>query len=87
MKRQIIIFGCNHLSKIVYQVDCEWGDWVVGECSITCGGGTRSNTREIKIDAAFGGRQCPGLASITEACNVQECPGSLFFIVFSFDNS
>ena len=85
MKRQIIIFGCNHLSKIACQVDCEWGDWVVGECSITCGGGTRSNSRERKIDAAFGGRECPGLASITEACNVQECPGSLLSIVNSFE--
>ena len=87
MKMKIVVFGCRNLTKIYYLVDCEWGDWVVGECSITCGGGTRSNTRDRKIDAAFGGRECPGQASITEACNVQECPGNIFFIVFSFDNS
>ena len=84
MKRKIVIFGCNHLSKMDNLVDCEWGDWVVGECSRTCGGGTRSNLRERKIEAAFGGRECPGPASITEACNVQECPGSLLSIVYSF---
>ena len=87
MKRKIEIFlDAIIYQKIDYLVDCEWNDWVMGECSITCGGGTRSNTRVRKIDAAFGGRECPGLASITEACNVQECPGNLFFIVFSFDN-
>ena len=57
-------------------VNCEWRDWKIGECSQTCGGGTRANIRDHDIEAAFGGMECSGPASITESCNIQECPSN-----------
>ena len=42
---------------------------------MTCGGGNRTKTRTEKVSSAFGGEECEGLSSITESCNVQECPG------------
>jgi len=55
-------------------VHCEWGEWVVGECSSTCGDGVRVDTREKTIDARHGGEECTGEASITEHCHAGECP-------------
>ena len=54
---------------------CIWHDWQEGECSKSCGGGTRTNTRKPSIDAKHGGDDCPGSSIVTESCNVQECPG------------
>ena len=56
-------------------VHCEWDEWQVGECSKSCGGGNMTKTREEKVSADHGGKECEGLAAITESCNVQECPG------------
>ena len=61
-------------------MNCEWGDWKEGECSEQCGGGTRINTRGVKVNAAYGGKECIGLSSIEESCNVKECPGWKCFI-------
>ena len=59
-------------------VHCEWNDWVIGECSETCGGGSRTNTRTQKTAAEFGGDECDGPTSSTESCNVEECPGGVY---------
>ena len=56
-------------------VDCEWGVWKIGQCSVECGTGTRLNTREPIVLAAYGGKECSGLSNATEICNIQECPG------------
>ena len=58
-------------------VHCKWDAWEVGECSVTCGGGNRTKTRTEKVSSSFGGEECEGLSSITETCNVQECPGTI----------
>lgn len=55
-------------------IHCEWNDWVIGECSQTCGGGVRTNTRTEKVSANHGGKACPGVSSLEESCNVNECP-------------
>ena len=36
-------------------VDCKWNDWVIGECTKSCGGGVRINVRTKNISAAYGG--------------------------------
>ena len=64
---------------IIHKVHCEWGDWIVGECSQSCGGGTRTNTREPKVLAEHGGEECHGPASMDENCNVQNCQGMNLF--------
>ena len=54
-------------------VNCEWSDWQAGECSVSCGGGTRTNTRTKKIKEAHGGT-CKGKATNKEKCNTKKCP-------------
>ena len=60
-------------------VNCEWDEWNDGECSKSCGGGVRTNTRIEKVNAAFGGKECNGFSTIEESCNIQECPGRAIF--------
>ena len=67
------------LSTIPYSmynsVDCEWGQFEIGECSQTCGGGMRTNTRSHIVTAEHGGVECVGPNAVNETCNIQECPG------------
>lgn len=62
-------------------VDCEWNDWQNGECDQPCGGGFLTNTRTPKVDAQHGGDKCTGSSTVTESCNVHECPGICDIIV------
>ena len=59
----------------ILQVNCEWDDWVIGECSKPCGGGEVTNTRDKKVKAAHGGLECLGSAIITSVCNIEPCSG------------
>jgi len=53
--------------------DCEWNDWSPwSDCSVECGGGTRSRLR-APLDDEYNGRDCDGAARLEERCNVQEC--------------
>ena len=56
-------------------VDCVWGEWILGECSTTCGIGSRLNTR-IKLVEEVNGGSCAGQSTETEDCKLQECPGN-----------
>ena len=55
-------------------IHCEWDQWLVGECSETCGTGTRTNTRTKLVVEEHGGT-CTGEPYEIEECNTQECPG------------
>ena len=57
-------------------VDCKWNDWIIGECTESCGGGTRIKTRTEKVSEAYGGAKCEGNATIEEPCNIQSCPSN-----------
>ena len=57
-----------------YIVDCEWSDWIIGTCSETCGGGTRTNIRTEKVASANGGMDCQGPSTVEETCNIHDCP-------------
>ena len=77
-----IIWGLHiytiHLHKIIcindISVDCEWGDWVEGDCSATCGTGQQNNTRTKLVEEAHGGN-CTGESTNVTSCVVVECPG------------
>ena len=64
--------------QINYIVHCEWHEWIIADCSMSCGGGTRTRTRTIKQTAEHGGDECPdkNVTGLPESCNVQECPGN-----------
>jgi hypothetical protein len=56
-------------------VDCvltAFGAW--GDCSVTCGDGTRSKTRSVETEAANGGAECTGELSVEETCHAGHCP-------------
>ena len=55
-------------------VDCEWGDWVEGDCSTTCGTGEQNNTRTKLVEEANGGNCTGGYTNIASCLDV-ECPG------------
>lgn len=52
--------------------DCEVSEWVLGPCSVPCGGGEQLKTRTI-ITPPTKGSKCPPLV-MRESCNMQECP-------------
>ena len=56
-------------------MDCEWGSY--GEwssCSVSCGVGEKSRTRQVATAAANGGQDCVGEATESESCNGGDCP-------------
>merc|ERR1719316_1568924 len=75
------ICGIKSIRQELYQMqtynpfieDCEVGEWMPGECSVECGGGERTLTREVITPAANGGAECPVML-VKEACNMQPCP-------------
>jgi len=54
-------------------VHCEWDEWVLGECSKTCGTGTRRNTRVKLVEESHGGT-CDGQEAEIDQCNTDPCP-------------
>ena len=69
---QLVVIIC------ILVVDCQWTAWNVGECSLTCGGGTRINTRSKTVEEENAG-VCTGESTAEEDCNSQECPGKIDF--------
>ena len=57
--------------EVDVKVDCEggWNDW--GDCSKTCGGGTRTRTWNKTIEPRNNGAACP--ATQSQSCNTQSC--------------
>ena len=64
--------------------DCRWTDWEEGECSVTCAGGRRTNTRTKAVverdgtDGTIG--ICEGEATMEEDCNTQACPRKFYYV-------
>ena len=57
----------------------EWEEW--SDCSVTCGGGTRTRYRQCTNPVPqHGGKDCEDLEppTETEECNSNECPGKYF---------
>ena len=52
-------------------INCEWSEW--SECAADCGPGTQ--TREIVVEAQYGGLECQGEAE--QACYAGDCPAQL----------
>merc|ERR1719506_2925713 len=75
------ICGIKSIRQELYQMqtynpfieDCEVGEWQPGECSVECGGGVLTMTREVVTPASNGGAECPIMIE-KEPCNMQPCP-------------
>ena len=68
--------------NLFFIVNCEWAEWEIGICSKTCGGGERTKIRDISVEAAHGGEECPESSSMIEPCNAKACPGIYYFEFF-----
>ena len=60
---------------IVSPLDCEWSEWQIGECSETCGGGTKLSSRTKTVEEKYGGN-CDGESTMEDSCNSEDCPGN-----------
>ena len=60
-------------------VDGGWSDWSAWcECSVSCGGGSRSRNRICNNPAPeCGGDPCEGDSEETGPCNTEPCMGRL----------
>ena len=55
-------------------IDGGWSAWGGGSCSVSCGGGSQTQTRTCTNPApANGGAACVGASSQTISCNTQAC--------------
>ena len=72
----------DHDSEFFIVVDCEWSEWQVGQCSMSCGEGVRMNNRTEIKEAEYGGEPCHGNLTKLERCNVKKCP-SIVYLNFS----
>ena len=70
--KYMIILTANYKFWIP-AVHCVWDEWILGECSTTCGAGTRTNTRVKLVEESNGGT-CDGKPTEIEGCQTGECP-------------
>ena len=71
----------NELQHIT--VDCEWGPWANGTCSVFCGGGIQTKTRNKTVEEKYGG-ECIGDSTMTDVCN-EDVKCRMFFNLIEFD--
>ncbi|XP_063408226.1 leucine-rich repeat-containing G-protein coupled receptor 4-like [Mytilus trossulus] len=63
-------------SDCIVPVDGGWSDWENSTCSVTCGDGTVTMTRECNNPVpSGGGNNCFGKSINTDSCNLGGCPG------------
>ncbi|XP_066275229.1 SCO-spondin-like [Branchiostoma lanceolatum] len=78
--RSLVELGLSNirrdLEELRVSVDGGWSNWGPwSDCSLTCGGGTRSRDRACTNPApAKGGANCVGPDQETQQCNTRTCP-------------
>ncbi len=79
LPRQVLALFCPGDEKIIEACNTErcptvdeWSEW--GQCSKSCGGGTRTRVRECVGFRDPDGNRCNTDLEETEACNEQNCP-------------
>jgi hypothetical protein len=56
-------------------VDCAVSEWeAAGDCSVSCGGGTKPESRSIQTPDQFSGEPCPTDLTRSVVCGTDECP-------------
>jgi len=69
-------------AMLVSPVHCQWNNWAYGQCSASCGVGTRTNTR-TKLVVETNGGTCTGQSTEIERCNMRPCPGKMLIIIYA----
>ena len=62
--------SCKDNNCPIHCVMNPWSSW--SACTKTCGGGSQTHTRTVKIAPVNGGTQCP-FTTETQACNSRPC--------------
>lgn len=74
----VVLKACTSKVKnfVSFLVDGSWGPWSPwATCSVTCGGGVKTRTRECNSPRPqYGGRRCIGKAGDSDSCNKKVCP-------------
>jgi hypothetical protein len=65
------IRNCNYGGCPIHCQTNDWGLWTL--CSKSCGNGKKVRTRNVAVEAKFGGKACGTLKQVA-ACNVEACP-------------
>ena len=64
--------SCNMLDC---PVDCVMNPWTAwGSCTLTCGTGVATRTRDVQQPALYGGVACSTNVQETQNCNMFDCP-------------
>ena len=71
----LFLLSFQKCNSNVCPVWTEWSEWTA--CSVTCGGGKRSKSRECVLPdgARSSGLFCEGSDFMEEKCNTDKCPG------------
>ena len=71
------------------KVDGQWSDWgSFGSCSVSCGAGTRTKTREcVYEDPNCKGASCPGSSTYVEGCDNGAEPQCRFLLLSEDEGS
>ena len=62
---------CKQWECFIYLGEGGWSPWSTGPCSRTCGGGTRTSTRNCTTPSLP--ECCPGNSTTTETCGESSC--------------
>ncbi|CAD5120039.1 DgyrCDS8620 [Dimorphilus gyrociliatus] len=74
---EIIAWVVKKTCKVVQHKIAQWSSWSeFGDCSTTCGGGTRTRKRFCNNPAPVDGLDCPGIGTDFVACATNNCPAS-----------
>ena len=79
-QNQIDRYGPPEIRKQTISV---WSNWADAECSVTCGGGSKTQTRTC-INGNVGDVGCEGSENQELSCNDQDCPGKKLNRTLSF---
>lgn len=73
---QGLMWWLYSLSSVVDGHWSEWTDW--SECDAKCGGGVKQRKRTCTAPPPKnGGRDCEGMISQSQSCNIQPCSGDI----------
>ncbi|KAK5971839.1 BPTI/Kunitz inhibitor domain-containing protein, partial [Trichostrongylus colubriformis] len=68
-------FGIAEVNDGGAPIPCEMNEWTPwGNCSVTCGRGKRTRTRQIKVFPRNGGTPCPEHLIQELRCELRPCP-------------